>query len=51
MIIKTCEINGDNYHDYLGVRVSTIWTRDNENRDGQVTGLAWTKWAVNLRDH
>ena len=37
------EVNGDNLHDYLGVRRFDFGVAESENRVGQVTGLAWTE--------
>ncbi len=35
-------VNGDNLNDYLGVRKFSFGLAEDENRVGQVTGLAWT---------
>ena len=40
---ETIVINADNLHDYLGVRRFDYGVAENENRIGQVTGLAWTE--------
>ena len=36
-------VNAENLHDYLGVRRFDYGVAENENRIGQVTGLAWTE--------
>ncbi|MCO6516162.1 MAG: endopeptidase La, partial [Snodgrassella sp.] len=36
-------INAENLHEYLGVRRFDYGVAENENRVGQVTGLAWTE--------
>lgn len=46
--LKHIEINGDNLHDYLGVQRFDYGRADNENRVGQVTGLAWTEVGGDL---
>ncbi len=46
--LKHIEINGDNLHDYLGVERFDYGRADNENRVGQVTGLAWTEVGGDL---
>lgn len=39
----TIVVNNDNLHDFLGVRRYDYGVAENENRVGQVTGLAWTE--------
>lgn len=39
----TVIVNADNLHEYLGVRRFDYGVAENENRIGQVTGLAWTE--------
>lgn len=46
--LKHIEINGDNLHDYLGVQRFDYGRADNENRVGQVIGLAWTEVGGDL---
>ncbi|WP_406663334.1 endopeptidase La [Gallaecimonas sp. GXIMD1310] len=46
--IKKVTINGDNLHDYLGVQRFDYGRADDENRIGQVTGLAWTEVGGDL---
>ncbi|MFO6485197.1 S16 family serine protease [Escherichia coli] len=46
--LKHIEINGDNLDDYLGVQRFDYGRADNENRVGQVTGLAWTEVGGDL---
>ncbi|PJO77704.1 endopeptidase La [Neisseria brasiliensis] len=41
--LKAIVVNADNLHDYLGVRRFDFGVAENENRVGQVTGLAWTE--------
>jgi ATP-dependent Lon protease len=41
-------VNGDNLHDYLGVRRYTFGMAEKENQIGQVTGLAWTEVGGDL---
>ncbi len=36
-------VNAENLHDYLGVRRFDFGVAEDENRIGQVTGLAWTE--------
>ncbi|WKE64143.1 endopeptidase La [Gallaecimonas kandeliae] len=45
---KTVRIDGDNLHDYLGVQRFDYGRADEENRIGQVTGLAWTEVGGDL---
>jgi len=40
-------INSRNLDKYLGVRRHTYGVAEKNNQIGQVTGLAWTEWAVN----
>lgn len=40
---KAIIINAENLHEYLGVRRFDYGVAENENRVGQVTGLAWTE--------
>jgi len=40
--LKKVTINGENLNDYLGVRKFSFGLAEDENRVGQVTGLAWT---------
>lgn len=40
---KAIVVNAANLHDYLGVRRFDFGVAENENRIGQVTGLAWTE--------
>ena len=46
--LKHITINGDNLHAYLGVQRFDYGRADNENRVGQVTGLAWTEVGGDL---
>ena len=46
--LKHIVINGDNLHAYLGVQRFDYGRADNENRVGQVTGLAWTEVGGDL---
>lgn len=46
--LKHIVINGENLHDYLGVQRFDYGRADNENRVGQVTGLAWTEVGGDL---
>ncbi len=46
--LKHIEINGDNLDHYLGVQRFDYGRADNENRVGQVTGLAWTEVGGDL---
>ncbi|MGF6147269.1 Lon protease [Kingella potus] len=39
----TIVVDAQNLHDYLGVRRFDFGVAENENRVGQVTGLAWTE--------
>lgn len=41
--LKTIVANADNLHEFLGVRRFDYGVSANENRIGQVTGLAWTE--------
>ena len=40
---ETIVVDAGNLHDYLGVRRFDFGVAENENRVGQVTGLAWTE--------
>jgi len=40
--LKKVVVNADNLNDYLGVRKFNFGLAEEENRIGQVTGLAWT---------
>ncbi|MCS4533498.1 endopeptidase La [Neisseria sp. CSL10203-ORH2] len=40
---KTVKVDEKNLHDYLGVRRFDYGVAEDENRIGQVTGLAWTE--------
>ncbi|MDO1509285.1 MULTISPECIES: endopeptidase La [unclassified Neisseria] len=40
---KAVKVNKENLHDYLGVRRFDYGVAEDENRVGQVTGLAWTE--------
>ncbi|WP_373741036.1 endopeptidase La [Neisseria sp.] len=40
---KQVKVDGDNLHEYLGVRRFDYGVAESENRIGQVTGLAWTE--------
>ncbi len=40
---KAIVVDAGNLHDYLGVRRFDFGVAENENRIGQVTGLAWTE--------
>ncbi|WP_216782731.1 endopeptidase La [Candidatus Profftia tarda] len=46
--IKKIEINGNNLKNLLGVQRYDYGHADNENRVGQVTGLAWTEVGGDL---
>ncbi|EKE76261.1 endopeptidase La [Gallaecimonas xiamenensis] len=46
--INTVTIDGDNLHDFLGVMRFDYGRADDENRIGQVTGLAWTEVGGDL---
>ncbi|MDO4696813.1 MAG: endopeptidase La [Neisseria sp.] len=41
--VKAAHVDADNLHEYLGVRRFDYGVAENENRIGQVTGLAWTE--------
>ncbi|MXP67572.1 endopeptidase La [Pantoea sp. Aalb] len=45
---KSITINGNNLKDFLGVKRFDYGRADNENRIGQVTGLAWTEVGGDL---
>jgi len=45
---KHITINGENLKDFLGVQRFDYGRADNENRVGQVTGLAWTEVGGDL---
>lgn len=47
-LLKYIEINGDNLYDYFGVQRFDYGRADNENRVGQVIGLAWTEVGGDL---
>ncbi len=44
-------VNAANLHDYLGVRRFDYGVAEEENRIGQVTGLAWTEVGGELLDY
>ncbi|MFT8210686.1 MAG: endopeptidase La [Symbiopectobacterium sp.] len=46
--VKRIEITGDNLKDFLGVQRFDYGRADEENRVGQVTGLAWTEVGGDL---
>jgi len=41
--LSSVTVNGDNLNDFLGVRKYSFGLAEEENRIGQVTGLAWTQ--------
>lgn len=41
-------VNGDNLHDYLGVRKYSFGRAEQQNQVGQVVGLAWTEVGGDL---
>ncbi len=41
--LKTIDVNSENLNEYLGVRKFNFGLAEEENRIGQVTGLAWTQ--------
>ncbi|VFS52208.1 Lon protease [Budvicia aquatica] len=46
--VKHITVNGDNLKEFLGVQRFDYGRADNENRIGQVTGLAWTEVGGDL---
>ncbi|KGQ43966.1 endopeptidase La [Gallibacterium anatis] len=46
--LKQVVVDSSNLHDYLGVRCFEYGKADNQNRVGEVTGLAWTEVGGDL---
>lgn len=46
--LKSVTVSQDNLHDYLGVQKFDYGKKEDQNRVGQVTGLAWTQVGGDL---